>query len=64
MEITYAVSPSPAKPVPADILQAYEEKYISLEALFKGGNPFDEADAGKAAVEASFAEVNPDDLPF
>ena len=56
--------PSPAKPVPAEIVQAYEEKYANLEALFTGGNPFDQADEGKEAAEAVSVEINPDDLPF
>jgi len=37
METKYAVLPSPAKPVPEEILKAYEEKYINLDALFTGG---------------------------
>jgi hypothetical protein len=64
METTYTVLPSPAKPVPAEIRQAFEEKYVNLEALFTGGNPFDEADAGKEAVEAPSVEINPDNVPF
>jgi len=39
METKYSVLPSPAKPVPAGVLKAYEEKYINLDALFTGGNP-------------------------
>jgi hypothetical protein len=31
---------TPAQPTPAAILEAYNEKDISLEALFVGGNPF------------------------
>lgn len=34
--------PSPAKETPADILQKFKEKPINLEALFTGGNPFEE----------------------
>jgi hypothetical protein len=33
--------PSPAQPTPANILQAYKDKKINLEALYSGGNPFD-----------------------
>jgi len=36
--------PSPANPTPEPILQAYKEKPINLQALFSGGNPFEEAD--------------------
>jgi len=65
METKYAVLPSPAKPVPADILKAYEEKYINLDALFTGGNPFDEADAGKEEKVTPVAEEDlSDTTPF
>ena len=59
METKYNVQPSPAKPVPANILQAYKEKPINLEALFAGGNPFDEAEP-----VTHNAEVNPDEVPL
>ena len=42
LETGYSVVPSPAKKTPADILAKYEEKLINLEALFAGGNPFEE----------------------
>ena len=45
METKYAVLPSPAKPVPAEILQAFQEKPVNLEALFTDGNLFEEAPA-------------------
>jgi len=60
LETKYAVLPSPAKPVPADILQAYEEKYINMEALFTGGNPFDEAGESKEVVK----DFDVNDVPF
>jgi hypothetical protein len=44
LETEYSVVPSPAKPTPDKILEAYKEKSINLEALFTGGNPFDGAD--------------------
>jgi hypothetical protein len=44
LETEYSVVPSPAKETPADIIQAYKDKPINLEALFTGGNPFDEVD--------------------
>jgi hypothetical protein len=34
----YSVVPSPQQPTPSDVLQAYKEKPINLEALFSGGN--------------------------
>jgi hypothetical protein len=66
METAYTVLPSPAKPVPAHILKAYEEKYINIEALFTGGNPFDEADAGREEVvqKVAASDVNEEDVPF
>jgi hypothetical protein len=44
LETEYSVVPSPANPTPEPILQAYKEKPINLQALFSGGNPFEEAD--------------------
>jgi hypothetical protein len=44
LETEYSVVPSPAQVTPAPILEAYKEKPINLEALFSGGNPFEEAD--------------------
>lgn len=32
------------QPTPADILKAYKENHINLDALFTGGNPFERAD--------------------
>lgn len=63
METKYQVLPSPAKAVPADIAKAYEEKYVNMEALFTGGNPFDEADEKMETVETS-ADTDPNDVPF
>jgi hypothetical protein len=37
LETEYGVVPSPAKPTPDEILEAYKEKSINLEALFTGG---------------------------
>jgi hypothetical protein len=42
LETEYSVGPSPAKETPAEIIQAYKEKPINLEAFFTGGNPFEE----------------------
>src|ERR1700712_3877831 len=55
LETEYSVVPSPAKETPADILKAYREKPINLEALFTGDNPFVEADGvqPKTANEAA-----------
>jgi hypothetical protein len=43
LETEYSVVPSPAKETPAEIIKAYKDKPINLEALFTGGNPFEEA---------------------
>jgi len=40
IETEYAVNPKPHKAVDAEIVKAYEEKEINLEALYTGGNPF------------------------
>ena len=57
IEPQYNVQPSPAKPVPANIVQAY----INLEALLTGGNPFDESEPVTGKTDAEF---NPEDVPF
>ncbi len=57
METKYSVLPSPAKPVPANILQAFKEKPINLEALFSGGNPFEETDGAQASGPDDFANA-------
>lgn len=41
LDTEYSVVPSPAQATPADILKAYEDKAINLEALFTGANPFE-----------------------
>jgi hypothetical protein len=51
LETEYSVVPSPAQP--ADILQKFKEKPITLEALFSGGNPFEGAD-GVQGEEPAF----------
>jgi hypothetical protein len=40
----YSVVPSPAQPTPANVLKAYKDKPINLDALYSGGNPFEAAD--------------------
>lgn len=42
-ETEYAVSPKPARELPVEITKKFEEKYINLEALFGGLNPFDKS---------------------
>jgi hypothetical protein len=56
-----SVVPLPTQPTPADIIQKFKEKPINLEALFTGGNPFDETEP---VTHNGDAEVNPDDVPF
>jgi hypothetical protein len=40
LDTEYSVVPSPAKPTPPEIIEAYKEKKIDLDALFDGGDPF------------------------
>lgn len=42
LETEYTVQPSPHKEVAANIAAAYKSKNINLDALFDGGNPFEE----------------------
>jgi hypothetical protein len=43
------------------LIQKYKEKPINLEALFSGGNPFDEAPRAKHNGDV---EVDTDSVPF
>jgi hypothetical protein len=52
LETEYSTVPSPAKPTPPEVLKAFKEKPINLDALFSGGNPFD-------AVEGKSSEIEP-----
>ena len=61
LETEYSVVPSPAQPTPPEIIALYNEKPINLEALFTGGNPFDEAEAVTHNGDAS---VDTDSVPF
>ena len=54
LETEYSVVPSPAQPTPAPILEAYKEKPINLEALFTGGNPFEDASEVQPREEPAF----------
>lgn len=51
METRYEVLPKPAKETSQEVLEAFRETPINLEALYDGADPF--------AVE----EVDPDDIP-
>jgi len=44
-------------PVPANILEAFKEKPINLEALFSGGNPFEEAGGAQASAETTTSQT-------
>lgn len=53
--VKYAVQPSPHKPLPGDATKAYEARPLNLDALFDGGNPFEEADGPTATLDATFS---------
>jgi hypothetical protein len=72
LETEYSVVPSPAKPVPQDIMDAYQDKKIDLTLLFDGGDPFN-AEARNADTDREDFPTNtkqqgetpnPDDVPF
>lgn len=44
LETKYTTSPSPHKDLAKDIMQLHEDTFCNLEAMFRGGNPFDELD--------------------
>ena len=52
LQTKYVVDPSPHKPIPAEVIQKFEESDIKLEALIEGKDPVEQA------------EVNPEDVPF
>lgn len=77
LETEYSVVPSPAKPVPEDIIKSYKEKNIDLENLFTGGDPFNAESRNERTDREDFPtntkaqeyepgvnEPNPDDIPF
>lgn len=41
LETEYSVSPKPHKEISADIIKAYTDKAINLEAIYENKNPFD-----------------------
>ena len=44
LETSYTVQAFPPKAVPGQATAAYEAKKLNLDALFDGGNPFEDAD--------------------
>lgn len=61
LDTEYSVSPIPHKPVRGDITQAYEKMTITLDALFDGGNPFEESPTAEVEedIEEMFDEMPP-----
>lgn len=54
LETRYTVQPKPAKPVTEEILKAYNEKNINIQALFDGGDPFKSAEEEEEEVEVGY----------
>jgi hypothetical protein len=50
----------PAQPTPANVLQAYKDKSINLEALYSGGDPFEEG----GAVHFTADDISPNEPGF
>jgi hypothetical protein len=44
LETEYSIQPKPAKPLEAEIEAKFKEKYINLEMLYQGGDPFKKPD--------------------
>ncbi len=63
--VKYQVQPLPHKPVAGNITAAYEAKPVNLNALFDGGNPFEEGGEVEPVNEvdqtAELEEVFPDE---
>lgn len=57
LETEYSVVPSPAKETPTDIIKAFKDKNIRLEALFDGSNPFAAPEVKSDATEDITTEV-------
>lgn len=59
LDTEYTVQAFPPKAMAGNITAAYEAKKINLDALFDGGNPFE--DSATAEIEADLGEVYPDE---
>jgi len=70
METDYTVQPKPAKEIDHNILEAYKESKIDLEALFSGNYPMEtqkdenEPSSKLETSEDTLAEDVADDIPF
>lgn len=65
LETKYTLMPSPAKEVPSEIQQQYNEANVKLDALFTGQDPFgDEVITKEETVPEYEGEINPEDVPF
>jgi hypothetical protein len=73
LDTEYSVVPSPAKPTPPEIIEAYKDMKIDLDALFDGGDPFkanersEKLDGGEfptTTKEAAAADFDEGDVPF
>ena len=53
METEYSLVPIPPKPLRADIAKLYAEKYINLEALYDGGDPFSKGEKAQSDPDNS-----------
>lgn len=65
METKYTVMPSPPKDITKEIQEAYQEKYVNLEALYDGADPFKELDESKKEAKEVFEKptpVTPDEI--
>ncbi len=62
LETEYATVAEPHAELPAEIKKAYESKYINLNALFDGADPFTKD--SKAPVDYPTETITPEDIPF
>lgn len=54
LETRYTVQPKPAKPLAPEILKAYKDKNINIQALFKGEDPFKQAEEEEEEIEVGY----------
>ena len=51
-KVTYSVKGKPPKPLDEGIKETYEQMHINLDALYEGGNPFEEKTGEEIALDA------------
>lgn len=54
-DTSYLVTPAPPKPVPQDVMDMFAANPVRLEALYEGGDPFEQAPPAQATTHTTAA---------